>query len=153
MEILQHHTTLKKRRQKCTSKLPSSVVDFSMQQSNGEHNPQLYHQTHGQTRIISWFPTWLQETETQLILSIDDLAKSLDVGEQVDCILLDFSNILLMKLQHYGVRGHLHDWITSFLLGRTQCVVLDGTDQECTHECIIFMTIQKNCNFFVWERA
>jgi hypothetical protein len=30
--------------------------------------------------------------ETQLILSIDDLAKSLDVGEQVDCILLDFSN-------------------------------------------------------------
>ena len=30
--------------------------------------------------------------ETQLILSIDALAKSLDVGEQVDCILLDFSN-------------------------------------------------------------
>jgi hypothetical protein len=134
MEILQHHTTLKKRRQKCTSKLPSSVVDFSMQQSNGEHNPQLYHQTHGQTRIISWFPTWLQETETQLILSIDDLAKSLDVGEQVDCILVKFSKAfdkvphsrLLVKLQHYGVRGHLHDWITSFLFEHTQYVVLDG---------------------------
>ena len=49
----------------------------------------------------------------------------------MDCILMDFSKAfdkvlhsrLLMKLQHYEVRGHLHDWITSFLLGRTQCVV------------------------------
>jgi hypothetical protein len=29
------------------------LVDFSMQQSDGAHNPQSYHQTHGQT--------WLQE--------------------------------------------------------------------------------------------
>jgi hypothetical protein len=51
-----------------------------------------------------------RSTETQLILSIDDLTKSLDVGEQMDCILLDFSKTfdkvphsrLLMKLQHYG---------------------------------------------------
>ena len=76
----------------------------------------------------------LRTTEIQLILSIDDLVKSLDVREQMDSILLDFSKAfdkvphsrLLMKLQHYGVRGHLHDWITSFLLGRTQRVVLDG---------------------------
>ena len=75
-----------------------------------------------------------RSTETQLILSINDLAQSLDVGEQVDCILLDFSkafdkvphNRLLMKLHHYGVRGHLYDWIASFLLGRSQQVVLDG---------------------------
>ena len=83
-----------------------------------------------------------RSTETQLILSIDDLAKSLDVGEQMDCILLDFSmafdkvphSKLLMKLQHYGVRGRLHDWITSFLLGRTQCVVLDG--QSSAARCV-----------------
>jgi hypothetical protein len=51
-------------------------------------------------------------TETQLILSINDLAQSIDVGEQVDFILLDFSkafdkvlhNRLLIKLHHYGVR-------------------------------------------------
>jgi hypothetical protein len=81
-----------------------------------------------------------RSTETQLILSIDDLAKSLDVGEQMDCIRMDFSKAfdkvlhsrLLMKLQHYGVRGHLHDWITSFLLGCTQCVVLDGQSSAAT---------------------
>ena len=81
-----------------------------------------------------------RSTETQLILSIDALAKSLDVGEQMDCILLDFSKAfdkvsqcrLPMKLQHYGVSDHLYDWITSFLLGRTQCVVLDGQSSAAT---------------------
>jgi hypothetical protein len=80
-----------------------------------------------------------RSTETQLMLSIDDLAKSLDV-EQVDCILLNFSKAfdkvphsrLPTKLQHYEVRGHHHDWITSFLLGRTQCVVLDGQSPVTT---------------------
>jgi hypothetical protein len=65
--------------------------------------------------------------------NITPLARSPDVGEQVDCILLDFSkafdrvphNRLLMKLHYYGVRGHLHDWIASFLLERSQQVVLD----------------------------
>jgi hypothetical protein len=81
-----------------------------------------------------------RSSETQLIPFIDDLAKSLDVGEQIDCILLDFSKAfdkaphsrLLMKLQLYGVRGYLHDWITSLPLGRTQCVVLDGPSSAAT---------------------
>jgi hypothetical protein len=41
-------------------------------------------------------------------------------------------NRLLIKLQHYGVRSHLHDWITSFLLGLTQCVVLDDQSSAAT---------------------
>ena len=56
------------------------------------------------------------------------------------CILLDISKAidkvthsrLPMKLQHFEVRWHLHDWRTSFLLGRTQCVVLDGQSSAAT---------------------
>ena len=33
---------------------------------------------------------------------------------------------LLGKLQHYGINGHILKWISEFLSGRTQCVVVDG---------------------------
>ena len=58
----------------------------------------------------------------------------------MDCILLDLSkafdkvpnNRLLTKLHHYGIRGHTHDWISSFLVGRAQRVVLDGQSSSTT---------------------
>ena len=34
---------------------------------------------------------------------------------------------LSLKLHHYGVRGNFLEWVKSFLDGRTQQVVLDGT--------------------------
>ena len=33
---------------------------------------------------------------------------------------------LLSKVAGYGIRGNLHRWITSFLEGRTQKVVVEG---------------------------
>ena len=33
---------------------------------------------------------------------------------------------LLGKLQHYGINGHILKWISEFLSGRTQCVVVHG---------------------------
>ena len=30
------------------------------------------------------------------------------------------------KLQWYGIRGRVHSWISSFLNGQSQCVILDG---------------------------
>ena len=37
---------------------------------------------------------------------------------------------LLRKLRHYGIRGHLHSWITSFLTGRSKKVIVEGSESE-----------------------
>lgn len=78
--------------------------------------------------------------ETQLALAVQDLAKGLDDGEQLDVILLDFAKAfdkvnhrrLLMKLYHYGVKGNTLEWIRSFLSDRKQQVVLDGSTSSQT---------------------
>ena len=72
--------------------------------------------------------------ESQLIVTAQDLADSLNRNEQVDGILLDFSKAfdkvahqrLLERLSYYGVRGNLHSWIKDFLTNRNQEVVLEG---------------------------
>ena len=72
--------------------------------------------------------------ETQLLLTINDLAKGLDDRQQIDAMLLDFSKAfdkvphqrLLLKLKHYRVRGHLLECIEDFLSARTQEVVIEG---------------------------
>ena len=75
--------------------------------------------------------------ETQLIATINDFAQTLNDGKQLDIILLDFSKAfdkvnhrkLCLKLDHYGIRGKLLDWIKNFLSERTQWVVING---ECS---------------------
>ena len=37
-------------------------------------------------------------------------------------------DILIAKLDHYGIRNNLHSWIQDFLSGRTQRVVLEGKE-------------------------
>ena len=71
--------------------------------------------------------------ETQLVISIQDLAKSLADGTQIDIILLDFSKAfhkvphqrLIHKLNYYGIRDKNLNWITDFL-GNKQQVLLNG---------------------------
>ena len=73
--------------------------------------------------------------ETQLITKIQDLAKNMSEGKQIDAVLLDFSKTfdkvphqrLLVKLKHYGIRDNTLQWIQHFLQNRTQQVLLDGT--------------------------
>lgn len=73
--------------------------------------------------------------ETQLILTIQDLAKGLDDNGQTDAVLLDFSKAfdkvphqrLRLKLHHYGVRGETLDWLGAFLSGRSRRVVCGGS--------------------------
>ena len=72
--------------------------------------------------------------ETQLIQAVDDLAKCLNDGGQIDAVLLDFSKAfdkvshhhLATKLHHYGMRGKMLEWVQSFLRSRTQEVILAG---------------------------
>ena len=75
--------------------------------------------------------------DTQLVLTISDIAKSFDQNKQVDAVLLDFlkafnhvPHTLLKKTDHYGIRGKVHGWINTFLTQRQQPVVLDG--KMCT---------------------
>lgn len=76
--------------------------------------------------------------ETQLITTIDDFANCLNERGQIDSVLLDFSKAfdkvdhegLLVKLDMYGVTRELNKWIRSFLLGRTQTVIVDGEQSD-----------------------
>ena len=76
--------------------------------------------------------------ESQLVLTINDFAKSLNEGQQLDTILLDFSKAfdkvdhrkLCIKLEHYGIRGKTLEWIKDFLKNRTQRVVINGKESS-----------------------
>jgi hypothetical protein len=81
-----------------------------------------------------------RSTESQLILTIEDIASSLNTSPKtsVDVGVLDFSkafdkvphNRLSHKLHHYGIRGALLRWIRNFLTNREQCVVIDGSKSQ-----------------------
>ena len=76
--------------------------------------------------------------ETQLLITVQDLAQGLRDKQQIDAVILDFSKTfdkvshrhLLLKLEHYGVRGPTLYWIGDFLTNRTQRVMIEGTLSE-----------------------
>ncbi len=76
-----------------------------------------------------------RSTESQLILTTHDLAKNLDDRITTDLAILDFSKAfdvvphkkLLIKLDHYGIRGNTKRWIENFLTQRLQRVTINGT--------------------------
>ena len=78
--------------------------------------------------------------ESQLLVTIQDLATGLRDKQQIDAILLDFSKAfdrvpherLLLKLHFYGIRGQLLSWIRDFLKGRSQQVTLEGIKSNTT---------------------
>ena len=71
--------------------------------------------------------------ETQLITVIDDWAKILDKGGQVDIFILDFEKAFdtppheLLKYG-YGIGGKTQKWIDSFLCDRQQRVTVNGVN-------------------------
>ena len=79
-----------------------------------------------------------RSTETQLLELTDHLTANLDKGIQTDMIVLDFAkafdkvnhSLLIYKLQHYGIRGEVKEWIKDFLHQRQQTVVVDGAQSS-----------------------
>ena len=61
--------------------------------------------------------------DSQLILTVEDLAMNLDHGDQMNMFILDFSKAfdkvphqcLISKLQFYGIQGSTLTWIKSWL--------------------------------------
>ncbi len=74
-------------------------------------------------------------TTTQLLYYLDEVTKVTALGGVVDSIYLDFSKAfdtvphkrLLGKLEAYGIRGDLYNWIKAFLSDRTHEVVVNGS--------------------------
>ena len=72
--------------------------------------------------------------ETQLVEFIHDITTNSKNGHQTDVLVMDFSKAfdkvghkrLMKKLSQYGINGPTATWITNYLAGRTQTVVLDG---------------------------
>ncbi len=74
--------------------------------------------------------------ETQLIETIEDIARSRNFGNVIDLLILDFSKAfdtvphkkLLLKLDIYGIGQDtsIGKWISSWLNDRSQNVMLDG---------------------------
>ena len=67
-------------------------------------------------------------------IQIIRLGSSLDTGDEVDVIFLDFSKAfdsvphgrLLHKFSLLDIQGSLHAWFTDYLSSRSQRVVIDG---------------------------
>ena len=76
--------------------------------------------------------------QTQLLETVHKWACCLDRASSSHVVFTDFSKAfdtvpherLLLKLEHVGIRGRLLTWISSFLLNRTQRVLIDGAASE-----------------------
>lgn len=73
------------------------------------------------------------------LLDMEELvSKAIDKNEYSIGVFLDLAkafdtvnhNVLLKKLNHYGVRGTQLNWFKSYLESRTQCVVCNGATSE-----------------------
>lgn len=75
-----------------------------------------------------------RSVQTNLTSFVSDLCQEIDSGHQVDAVYTDLSSafdrvdhdILLQKLEGFGLHGSLLAWFDSYLRGRVQTVVLKG---------------------------
>ena len=77
---------------------------------------------------------------TQLLEYLEDITEAMDNGKDADVIYLDFCKAfdkiphrrLLKKLEKYGIKGKLLNWIKDFLSDRQQRVFIKGSSSTWT---------------------
>ena len=77
-------------------------------------------------------------TEFAINALVNNIVQCLENKQTGYCIFLDFAkafdtvnhNILLKKLEHYGIRGIAHKWFTSYLSDRMQCTEIGNTQSK-----------------------
>ena len=75
---------------------------------------------------------------TQLLEFMEDITEAIDQGHEVDVIYLDYSKAfdkvphkrLLTKINGYGIKGNVLNWIGDFLRSRKQRVMVNGISSE-----------------------
>ena len=75
---------------------------------------------------------------TQLLTTLESWTTLLQDGVPIDVVYLDFSKAfdsvphkrLLVKLQAYGIKGKLLNWIQAFLTNRKQQVIVNGFQSD-----------------------
>eukprot|EP00918_Siedleckia_nematoides_P047891 GHVU01104904.1.p1 GENE.GHVU01104904.1~~GHVU01104904.1.p1 ORF type:complete len:259 (+),score=26.37 GHVU01104904.1:1627-2403(+) len=79
-----------------------------------------------------------RSTTLQLLVTLEEWTKTLDEGGSVGAVYMDFMKAfdtvphkrLLGKLEHYGIRGDILNWIEDFLTGRKQKVTVGNEQSE-----------------------
>ena len=79
-----------------------------------------------------------RSTQDVLLRTIDDWKKALGLGQFVATVMIDLSkafdsinhDMLLRKLNAYGIRGAELAWFTDYLVGRKQQVLLNGVPSQ-----------------------
>jgi ribonucleases P/MRP protein subunit RPP40 len=69
---------------------------------------------------------------------LDKVTGCIDRGDSVDAIFFDLAKAfdkvphqrLLAKVKAHGITGRLYEWVQHWLLGRRQCVCIDGTQSD-----------------------
>ena len=104
------------------SKLSTCLLHLHHSHDTRTQSPQLYHDSLWHEQYPDRHPTWLQK-ETVLWDQTDNHhppnSQELADGSQVDANLLDFRKAfdkvlhacLMQRLDYYGVRGNVHNWI------------------------------------------
>ena len=94
---------------------------------------------------------------TRVLISLTEtIRKNLDEGNFACVIFVDVlkafdaveHDILLTKLEHYGVRGLANDWFKSCLSDREQFVSINGHDSNLILFCMVCLKVQSLVIFY-----